>query len=121
MRATVEDLLNHSKKTKEEKIRIEVVELGKELELTIPSRTDILEIMTSNSTDTDSELVYNSCKIFSDDKLVRDLKCEMNPFEVVPKILKSNTITDIATLLLEKAGFSKNQDTIKVIGEEIKN
>lgn len=120
---TVDMLLERSKvlKNKEKKIKIEVFELGGIIEFNIPTRDEVLEVFSSSFKDMDSEIVYNNCELFKDDKLQTALEC-MEPFEVVSKVLKARTIKAIAETLLEKAGFSKNiSETIKVIGEEVKN
>lgn len=120
---TVDMLLERSKvlKNKEKKIKIEVFELGGIIEFNIPTRDEVLEVFSSSSEDMDSEIVYNNCELFKDNKLQTALSC-MEPFEVVPKVLEARTIRAIAETLLEKAGFSKNiPETIKVIGEDVKN
>lgn len=120
---TVDMLLERSKvlKNKEKKIKIEVFELDGIIELNIPTRDEVLEVFSSSSKDLDSEIVYNNCELFKDDKLQTALNC-MEPSEAVPKVLEARTIKAIAETLLEKAGFSKNiSETIKVIGEDVKN
>ena len=113
---TIEMLLENSKKLAEKKtVKVEVAELGGVLEL------EILDILTNgNSTDKDSELVYTSGKIFKDDKLITQLGCEMNPAEVVPKVLSHSTITGISELLMKKAGCNE-KFTVEEVVEEIKN
>ena len=39
---------------------------------------------------------------FKDDKLIRNLDCSMNPFDVVGKILSSSTIYGLAKTILKK-------------------
>lgn len=120
---TVEMLLERSKelKNKEKKVKIEVFELGGIVEFNIPARNEILEVFSSSSKDMDSEIVYNSCELFKDNKLQTNLGC-IEPFEVIPKILEDKTIQAIAKVLLEKAGFSKNiAETIRIMGEDVKN
>lgn len=121
MKVTIEDLLGHAKKKKEQTIKIEVFELGKEFEFKVLDRTEIIEIMTSNSSDRDAEILYNACPIFREEELIKELKCAPNPIEVVGKVLSAATIIDIADVILKKAGFKNTEETIKVIGEEIKN
>jgi len=119
---TIEMLLENSKKLAEKKtVKVEVAELGGVLELEVLNRMEILDILTNgNSTDKDSELVYTSGKIFKDDKLITQLECEMNPVEVVPKVLSHSTITGISELLMKKAGWNE-KFTVEEVVEEIKN
>lgn len=119
---TIEMLLENSKKLTEKKtVKVEVAELGGVLELEVLNRMEILDILTNgNSTDKDSELVYTSGKIFKDDKLITQLGCEMNPVEVVPKVLSHSTITGISELLMKKAGWNE-KFTVEEVVEEIKN
>ena len=119
---TIEMLLENSKKLAEKKtVKVEVAEVGGVLELEVLNRMEILDILTNgNSTDKDSELVYTSGKIFKDDKLITQLGCEMNPAEVVPKVLSHSTITGISELLMKKAGWNE-KFTVEEVVEEIKN
>lgn len=119
---TIEMLLENNKKLTEKKtIKVEVSELGGVLELEVLDRMEILDILTnSNNTDKDGELVYTSGKIFKDEKLINQLGCEMNPIEVVSKVLSHSTITNISELLMRKAGWDE-KFTVKEVVEEIKN
>ena len=119
---TVEMLLENSKKIeKKETLKVKIEELnGAVLELEVLNRMEILDILSSNNTDKDSELIYTSGKIFKDDKLITQLGCEMNPAEVVPKVLGHSTITAIAELLMRKAGGNE-KFTVEEVVEEIKN
>ena len=119
---TVEMLLENSKKIeKKETIKVKIEELnGAVLELEVLNRMEILDILSSNNTDKDSELIYTSGKIFKDDKLITQLGCEMNPAEVGPKVLSQSTITGISELLMKKAGWNE-KFTVEEVIEEIKN
>ena len=70
---TVEMLLENSKKIeRKETVKVKIEELnGAVLELEVLNRMEILDILSSNSTDKDSELIYTSGKIFKDEKLDR--------------------------------------------------
>ena len=116
MNITVEMLLENSKKIeKKETVKVKIEELnGAVLEL------EVLDILSSNSTDKDSELIYTSGKIFKDEKLITQLGCQMNPIEVVPKVLSQSTIVNISELLMKKAGWNE-KFTVEEVVEEIKN
>ncbi|BBM50682.1 regulator [Leptotrichia wadei] len=120
---TVEMLLENSKKIeKKDTVKVKVEELnGAVLELEVLDRMEILDILSSNSTtDKDSELIYTAGKIFKDEKLITELGCQMNPIEVVPKVLSQSTIVNISELLMKKAGWNE-KFTVEEVVEEIKN
>ena len=119
---TVEMLLENSKKIeKKDTIKVKVEELsGAVLELEVLNRMEILDILSSNSTDKDSELIYTAGKIFKDEKLITELDCQMNPIEVVTKVLSQSTIVNISELLMKKAGWNE-KFTVEEVVEEIKN
>ena len=119
---TVEMLLENSKKIeKKDTVKVKVEELnGAVLELEVLNRMEILDILSSNSTDKDSELIYTAGKIFKDEKLITELDCQMNPIEVVPKVLSQSTIVNISELLMKKAGWNE-KFTVEEVVEEIKN
>ena len=119
---TVEMLLENSKKIeKKETVKVKLEELnGAVLELEVLNRMEILDILSSNSVDKDSELIYTSGKIFKDERLITQLDCKMNPIEVVPKVLSHSTIMNISKLLMTKAGWNE-QFTVEEVVEEIKN
>ena len=119
---TVEMLLENSKKIeRKETVKVKIEELnGAVLELEVLNRMEILDILSSNSTDKDSELIYTAGKIFKDEKLITELDCQMNPIEVVPKVLSQSTIVNISELLMKKAGWNE-KFTVEEVVEEIKN
>lgn len=119
---TIEMLLENSKKIeKKETVKVKIEELdGAILELEVLNRMEILDILSSNSADKDSELIYTSGKIFKDEKLITQLGCKMNPIEVVSKVLSHSTIMNISKLLMTKAGWNE-QFTVEEVVEEIKN
>lgn len=119
---TVEMLLENSKKIeKKETVKVKLEELnGAVLELEVLNRMEILDILSSNSVDKDSELIYTSGKIFKDERLITQLDCKMNPIEIVPKVLSHSTIMNISKLLMTKAGWNE-QFTVEEVVEEIKN
>ena len=96
MNITVEMLLENSKKIeKKETVKVKIEELnGAVLELEVLNRMEILDILSSNSTD--------------------------NPIEVVPKVLSQSTIVNISELLMKKAGWNE-KFTVEEVVEEIKN
>lgn len=119
---TIEMLLENSKKIeKKETVKVKIEELnGAVLELEVLNRMEILDILSSNSVDKDSELIYTSGKIFKDERLITQLDCKMNPIEVVPKVLSHSTIMNISKLLMTKSGWNE-QFTVEEVVEEIKN
>ena len=119
---TVEMLLENSKKIeKKDRVKVKIEELnGAVLELEVLNRMEILDILSSNSADKDSELIYTAGKIFKDEKLITELDCQMNPIEVVPKVLSQSTIVNISELLMKKAGWNE-KFTVEEVVEEIKN
>ena len=117
---TVEMLLENSKKIeRKETVKVKIEELNGAV-LEVLNRMEILDILSSNSTDKDSELIYTSGKIFKDEKLITQLGCQMNPIEVVPKVLSQSTIVNISELLMKKAGWNE-KFTVEEVVEEIKN
>ena len=122
MNITVEMLLENSKKIeRKETVKVKIEELnGAILELEVLNRMEILDILSSNSTDKDSELIYTSGKIFKDEKLITQLGCQMNPIEVVPKVLSQSTIVNISELLITKAGRNEKYNGEEGV-EEIQN
>ena len=99
-------------------------ELDREIECETVSRKEYLEIILNNNQDTDVEIIYNSCSIFRDDKLINELKCSMNPTEVVEKILSFSTIYSLAKTILEQSDISQSGNIskfISVMDEDIKN
>lgn len=119
---TVEMLLENSKKIeKKDTVKVKIEELnGAVLELEVLNRMEILDILSSNGADKDSELIYTAGKIFKDEKLITELDCQMNPIEVVPKVLSQSTIVNISELLMKKAGWNE-KFTVEEVVEEIKN
>ena len=125
MLANIEDLLNRGKeREKKKKFKVLVKELDKEVECEAISRKEYLEIVLNNNQDTDSEIIYNACPIFRDDKLISGLKCSMNPVEVVEKVLSFSTIYSLAKIILEKSDIEQTGTITKfisVIDDDIKN
>jgi len=107
MLITAEMLLENSKKInsdKREKVKIYVKELDGVL---------------SKEKDKDLEVIYNSCSIFRDDKLIEKLGCKSNPVSVVSKVLKDPTIYRLADLILVVSGYGE-KDLVSIV-EETKN
>ena len=125
MLANVEDLQKKGKeREKKKKFRVLVKELDREIECETISRKDYLDIILENKQDSDVEVIYNSCSIFRDDKLIDELKCNMNPTDVVEKILSFSTIYSLAKTILEQSDISQNGSVskfISVMDEDIKN
>ena len=119
---TVEMLLENSKKIeKKDTVKVKIEELnGAVLELEVLNRMEILDILSRNGSDKDCELIYTAGKIFKDEKLITELDCQMNPIEVVPKVLSQSTIVNISELLMKKAGWNE-KFTVEEVVEEIKN
>ena len=125
MLVNIDDLLKRGKeREKKKKFKVLVKELDKEIECETVSRKEYLEIILNNNQDTDVEIIYNSCSIFRDDKLINELKCSMNPTEVVEKILSFSTIYSLAKTILEQSDISQSGNVskfISVMDEDIKN
>ena len=125
MLVSVEELIKRGKeREKKKKFKVLVKELDREIECETVSRKEYLEIILNNNQDTDVEIIYNSCSIFRDDKLINELKCSMNPTEVVEKILSFSTIYSLAKTILEQSDISQSGNVrkfISVMDEDIKN
>lgn len=125
MLVSVEELIKRGKeREKKKKFKVLVKELDREIECETVSRKEYLEIILNNNQDTDVEIIYNSCSIFRDDKLINELKCSMNPTEVVEKILSFSTIYSLAKTILEQSDISQSGNIskfISVMDEDIKN
>ena len=125
MLVSIDDLLKRGKEREgKKKFKVLVKELDREIECDAISRKDYLDIVLDNKQDTDVEIIYNSCPVFRDDKLINGLKCSMNPTEVVEKILSFSTIYSLAKTILEKSDISQAgpiSKFISVMDEDIKN
>lgn len=125
MLVSVEELIKRGKeREKKKKFKVLVKELDREIDCETVSRKEYLEIILNNNQDTDVEIIYNSCSIFRDDKLINELKCSMNPIEVVEKILSFSTIYSLAKTILEQSDISQSGNVskfISVMDEDIKN
>lgn len=125
MLVSIDDLLKRGKEREgKKKFKVLVKELDREIECEAISRKDYLDIVLDNKQDTDVEIIYNSCPVFRDDKLINGLKCSMNPTEVVEKILSFSTIYSLAKTILEKSDISQAgpiSKFISVMDEDIKN
>ena len=125
MLVSIDDLLKRGKEREgRKKFKVLVKELDREIECEAISRKDYLDIVLDNKQDTDVEIIYNSCPVFRDDKLINGLKCSMNPTEVVEKILSFSTIYSLPKTILEKSDISQAgpiSKFISVMDEDIKN
>ena len=125
MLVSIDDLLKRGKeREKKKKFKVLVKELDREIECEAISRKDYLDIVLDNNQDTDVEIIYNSCPVFRDDKLINGLKCSMNPTEVVEKILSFSTIYSLAKTILEQSDITQVgpiSKFISVMDENIKN
>ena len=122
MLITAEMLLENSKKInsdKREKVKIYVKELDGDLECELLNKEDYLDLLLSREKDKDLEVIYNSCPIFRDDKLIEKLDCKSNPVSVVSKVLKDPTIYRLADLILVASGYGE-KDLVSLV-EETKN
>ena len=122
MLVTAEMLLENSKKInsdKREKVKIYVKELDGDLECELLNKEDYLDLILSKEKDKDLEIIYNSCSIFRDDKLIDKLGCKSNPTQVVGKVLKDPTIYRLADLILVASGYGE-VDLVS-LAEETKN
>ena len=122
MLVTAEMLLENSKKINNEerkKVKIYVKELDGDLECELLNKEDYLDLLLSKEKDKDLEVIYNSCSIFRDDKLIEKLGCKSNPISVVNKVLKDPTIYRLADIILVVSGYGE-KDLVSIV-EETKN
>ena len=122
MLVTAEMLLENSKKINNEErkiVKIYVKELNGEIECELLNKEDYLDLLLSKEKDKDLEVIYNSCPIFRDDKLIEKLGCKSNPVSVVSKVLKDPTIYRLADLILVASGYGE-KDLVSLV-EETKN
>lgn len=122
MLVTAEMLLENSKKINNEdrkKVKIFVKELDGEIECELLNKEDYTDLILSKEKDKDSEVIYNSCSIFRDDKLIDKLGCKNNPINVVGKVLKDPTIYKLSDIILIASGYG-DTDLVKLV-EETKN
>ena len=122
MLVTAEMLLENSKKINNEerkKVKIHIKELNGEIECELLNKEDYLDLILSKEKDKDLEVIYNSCPIFRDDKLIEKLGCKSNPVSVVSKVLKDPTIYRLADLILVASGYGE-KDLVSIV-EETKN
>ena len=122
MLVTADMLLENSKKInndKREKVKIYIKELDVDLECELLNKEDYLDLILSKEKYKDLEVIYNSCSIFREDKLIEKLGCKSNPFSVVSKVLKDPTIYRLADLILVASGYGE-KDLVSLV-EETKN
>ena len=122
MLVTAEMLFENSKKINNEerkKVKIYVKELNGEIECELLNKEDYLDLILSKEKDKDLEVIYNSCPIFRDDKLIENLGCKSNPTAVVNKVLKDPTIYRLADIILVESGYGE-KDLVSIV-EETKN
>ena len=122
MLVTAEMLLENSKKINNEerkKVKIHIKELNGEIECELLNKEDYLDLILSKEKDKDLEIIYNSCPIFRDDKLIDSLNCRSKPTQVVAKVLKDPTIYKLSDLILVASGYGE-VDLVS-LAEETKN
>ncbi|ALF16974.1 hypothetical protein [Fusobacterium animalis] len=122
MLVTAEMLLENSKKINNEerkKVKIHIKELNGEIECELLNKEDYLDLILSKEKDKDLEVIYNSCPIFRDDKLVDKLGCRSKPTQVVAKVLKDPTVYKLADFILTVSGYGET-DLVSLV-EETKN
>ena len=110
MLVNAEMLLENSKKINNEerkKVKIYVKELNGEIECELLNKEDYLDLILSKEKDKDLEVIYNSCPIFRDDKLIDNLGCKSKPTQVVAKVLKDPTIYKLSDLILTASGYGE--------------
>lgn len=124
MIVTVEDLLGQAKKREDKKtFKVYVTELDREIECNAISRKEYLDIVFSGTKDEDSEIIYNSCPIFRNDDLIKKLKCELNPVDVVDKVLSASSIYALTKLILQQSEIENGAVSkyVKLMENDIKN
>ena len=119
MLVTAEMLLENSKKINNEerkKVKIHIKELNGEIECELLNKEDYLDLILSKEKDKDLEVIYNSCPIFRDDKLIEKLGCKSNPISVVSRVLKDPTIYKLADIILVASGYGE-KDLVSIVDE----
>lgn len=122
MLITAEMLLENSKKINNEerkKVKIHIKELNGEIECELLNKEDYLDLILSKEKDKDLEIIYNSCPIFRDDKLIDSLNCRSKPTQVVAKVLKDPTVYKLADFILTASGYGETD--LVSLAEETKN
>ena len=122
MLVTTEMLLENSKRINNEerkKVKIHIKELNGEIECELLNKEDYLDLILSKEKDKDLEIIYNSCPIFRDDKLIDSLNCRSKPTQVVAKVLKDPTVYKLADFILTASGYGET-DLVSLV-EETKN
>ncbi|PGH24076.1 regulator [Fusobacterium animalis] len=122
MLVTAEMLLENSKRINNEerkKVKIHIKELNGEIECELLNKEDYLDLILSKEKDKDLEIIYNSCPIFRDDKLIDSLNCRSKPTQVVAKVLKDPTVYKLADFILTASGYGE-VDLVS-LAEETKN
>lgn len=124
MLVTIDDLLGNAKKReKGKKFKVFITELDREIECTAISRAEYIDLLLADPKDLDSEIIYLSCPIFKDEKLITSLKCSMNPVEVIDKILSHQSIYALAKTILDKSDLEVGAVSkyVKLMDDDIKN
>ena len=122
MLVTDEMLIENSKRINNEerkKVKIHIKELNGEIECELLNKEDYLDLILSKEKDKDLEIIYNSCPIFRDDKLIDSLNCRSKPTQVVAKVLKDPTVYKLADFILTASGYGET-DLVSLV-EETKN
>ena len=122
MLVTAEMLLENSKRINNEerkKVKSHIKELNGEIECELLNKEDYLDLILSKEKDKDLEIIYNSCPIFRDDKLIDSLNCRSKPTQVVAKVLKDPTVYKLADFILTASGYGET-DLVSLV-EETKN
>ena len=122
-----EELKRNFKRIKENedrKIKIYIEELKGEMVFSLISSKEFLEILEEKYDDKDALLVYNSCiePNIKDDKFIKELGCNSEPYDIVQNILSQATIIEISEMILQESGIkNKGKKLIELISEDIKN
>ncbi|WP_270749669.1 regulator [Fusobacterium hominis] len=121
---TVEDLLSYAKnKEKTKSFKVFIKELNDKINCNIISPEEYFDIITSKNINVATEVIYCSCDIFHDERLIQSLKCKDNPCSVVLKILNYDTIYSLANLIIEKSNLTvdKKENFVEIVEDDIKN
>lgn len=124
MLVTVDDLLKKGlEKKKNNKFKVYIVELDKEIECKTITATEYLDILGSNCTNKAAEIIYNCCDVFKNDILIDKFNCRFNPVEVVENILSYATVYHLSEYILEKSDIDvqNREKYLKEMEDDIKN
>lgn len=122
-----EDLKKNSKRIKENerrKIKIHVNELGGDMIFNLVSSKEFVDMLEEDYHNKDALLIYNSCvePNLKNEKFIKEMGCNADPYDVVEKILTQATILEISEMILKESELKiKEKSLIELVADDIKN